>query len=135
MEFLIRLQGLCLVILLIAFNSCEKEKVPRLTTSEVINISGTTATSGGTITDGDLVMIVERGICWSKDKTPTIEDDRTIELGGSATFESNMLNLDAANTYFVRAYAINQVGTGYGDELSFTSKSITSGLYTIKPGH
>src|SRR5659263_566150 len=41
-----------LVILSILFiPSCKKEKRPTLTTTEVINITGTSATSGGTITD------------------------------------------------------------------------------------
>jgi uncharacterized protein (TIGR02145 family) len=32
-----------------------------------------------------------------------------------------MSNLDGANTYYVRAYATNRVGTGYGMALSFTT--------------
>ena len=118
MKKLIKLQSLCFIIIIILF-SCEPGEVPTLTTSALTNITGTTATGGGTITKGDLVMIVERGICWSKDNTPTIEDYRTIELGGSVTFISNMSYLDPATTYYVRAYVTNKAGTGYGNELSF----------------
>jgi len=102
-------------------HSCKKEEVPTLTTTTVTNITGISATSGGTITDEGSGTVVERGICWSKDNSPTIEDDRTIELGGSATFVSNMADLDPATSYYVRAYATNEAGTGYGMAMSFTT--------------
>ena len=101
--------------------SCKKEEVPALTTDDVTNITGTSATSGGAITNGKLEMIAERGICWSKVNPPTIEDDRTIELGGSASFTSNMTDLEGATTYYVRAYATNTAGTGYGESVSFVT--------------
>jgi uncharacterized protein (TIGR02145 family) len=115
------LYSLSLVILVIILHSCKKQEVPSVTTSDVTNITGMTATCGGTITDGVLVKIFERGICWSKENTFTIEDDRTIELGGSATFVSKMSNLDPATTYYVRAYATNEAGTGYGMALYFAT--------------
>lgn len=109
-------------IFLISFlNSCKKEEVPVLTTAKVTNITGTSATGGGTITEGNTADIAERGLCWSKDNNPTTINDRTIELGGTATFTSGMTDLDAATTYYVRAYAINTAGTGYGEAVSFTT--------------
>ena len=121
MKNLIRLQSLGLIILVIFLHSCKKREVPTLTTSEVTNITGTSATSGGTITDEGSGTIVERGICWSKKTSPTIADDRTIEDGGAGTYISNMSDLDAATTYYVRAYATNEAGTGYGMAMSFTT--------------
>ena len=100
-------------------NSCKKHEVPTLTTSEVTNITGTTAISGGTITDEGSGTIVERGICWSEELKPTVVDSRTIEGGGDGTFASDMTNLDGGTTYYVRAYATNEAGTGYGMALSF----------------
>jgi len=119
MRNIIKLFGLSLLILSSTLHSCKKEEVPTVTTSAITNITGTTATSGGTVAEGDLVKIVEQGICWSKENTPTIEDYHTIELGGSATFISNMTDLNEGTTYHVRAYAINSVGVGYGMELTF----------------
>ena len=114
---------ICLVFIAASgiFHSCKKEEIPTVSTTTVTNITGTTATSGGTITNGDLVKIVERGICWSKDNNPAIDDDRTIELGGTASFTSNMSDLNTATTYYVRAYATNEAGTGYGKAISFTT--------------
>jgi hypothetical protein len=110
-----------LIILMSLLYSCKKEEVPRLTTAIVTNITGTSATGGGTITEGNTVEIAEHGICWSKENNPTTNNDRTIDLGGTATFTSNMTELDAATTYYVRAYAINQAGTGYGEAVTFTT--------------
>lgn len=111
--------GLVFIILIVILHSCKKEIVPTLTTTAVTNITGTTATSGGTITDEGSGTVVERGICWSKGITPTIADNMTLEGGGVGTFPSNMTNLNAATTYYVRAYAKNEAGTGYGMAVSF----------------
>jgi uncharacterized protein (TIGR02145 family) len=122
MKHLFRSSSLILIILLtFLLHSCKKEEVPTLTTADVTNITESSATSGGTITKEGSGTIVERGICWSKSITPTIADNKTIEGGGSDTFVSNMVNLDAASTYYVRAYAKNEAGTGYGMAMSFTS--------------
>jgi uncharacterized protein (TIGR02145 family) len=90
-----------------------------LTTAAITNIAGTTATSGGTITDEGAGTIIERGVCWSERITPTITDSRTDEGGGAGNYTSNMTNLNAVTTYYVRAYATNKIGTGYGNEISF----------------
>ena len=102
-------------------NSCKKHEVPTLTTSEVTNITGSSATSGGEITDEGSGTVVERGICWSKGITPTIADNFTLEGGGVGTYVSNMTNLDAATAYFVRAYAKNEAGIGYGMAVAFNT--------------
>jgi hypothetical protein len=44
---------------------------------------------------------------------------------GTGTFTSNITGLSANNTYYVRAYATNSVGTGYGAEVSFSTFPIT----------
>lgn len=108
-----------LVILLLCIVSCERKEVPSITTAEITSITGTSAKSGGTITDEGSGTVVERGICWSKGINPTVEDQRTIEGGGAGTFVSNMADLDAATIYYVKAYAKNEAGTGYGMAMSF----------------
>jgi uncharacterized protein (TIGR02145 family) len=109
------------LFLMVMLNSCKKQEVPSITTAEITNITGTSATGGGTITDEGSGTVVEKGICWSKGNTPTIADSRTIVGGGAGTFASDMTNLDAATTYYVRAYATNKAGTGYGIAMSFST--------------
>jgi hypothetical protein len=136
MRKIIGFTGLGLIILISTFPSCcKKGEVPTLTTAEVTGITSTTAVSGGTITDEGSGTIVERGVCWSKGTNPTIADDKTTEGGGAGTFISNISDLDPATTYYVRAYATNDEGTGYGMAMSFTTliPVPTSGLIAYYP--
>lgn len=63
-----------------------------------------------------------RGVCWSKSENPTIEDDKTFEEGGMGYYASLISNLEPATPYFVRAYATNENGTGYGEPLQVTTR-------------
>ena len=97
---------------------------PTVITSEVIDITETTAVSGGNVTDDGGATVTARGICWSTSHNPTIDDNDgiTTDGNGTGTFTSNLINLTANTTYYVRAYATNEKGTSYGDEMSFTTE-------------
>lgn len=104
---------------LITISSCKNEEVPALTTAVVTNITGNTSTSGGTITSEGSGTITSRGVCWSTNITPTIENNKSQDGAGAGTFQSNMVGLTGGTTYYVRAYAINSAGAGYGMAMSF----------------
>jgi uncharacterized protein (TIGR02145 family) len=104
--------------------------VPALTTAEVASITLTTATSGGNITSDGGSSITARGVCWSKTASPTISNDKTADDTGTGTFTSNLASLEAGTTYYVRAYATNSTGTGYGNELSFTTSPVVVPVLT-----
>jgi uncharacterized protein (TIGR02145 family) len=104
--------------------SCSKDdekNVPVLTTAEVTQIAQTAATSGGNITDDWGATVTARGVCWSTSQNPTINDSKTEDGTGAGTFTSSISGLEASTTYYVRAYATNSSGTGYGSAMSFTS--------------
>ena len=42
---------------------------------------------------------------------------------GSGNFSSSITSLTANTTYYVRAYATNSAGTGYGNEITFTTQT------------
>ena len=42
---------------------------------------------------------------------------------GTGGFTSRMAGLTPSTTYYVRAYATNSVGTAYGEQRSFTTRS------------
>jgi hypothetical protein len=114
-------------------DSCKKHEVPSVTTAEVINITGNSATSGGTITDEGSCTVVERGICWSKVITPETTDKLIVDEGVAATFISNLDNLDFGTSYKVRAYAKNEEGIGYGMPISFSTLGQTPSATTESP--
>lgn len=96
--------------------------VPVLTTNTVTGITTVSATSGGNITSDGGSTITARGICWSTATGPTTALlTKTSDGSGTGAFVSSMSGLLAGTTYFIRAYAINSVGTAYGNEVSFTT--------------
>ena len=98
---------------------------PSLTTTEITNITVTTATSGGNITDDGGTSITERGVCWNLTGTPTISDSPTSDGSGTGNYVSALSSLNPNTHYFIRAYAINSVGTSYGNEFIFKSMNST----------
>lgn len=59
------------------------------------------------------------GICWSKSPNPTILDFKTIDSIGKRDFVGQMTELLSNTLYYVRAYVTDNIGTVYGNELSF----------------
>jgi uncharacterized protein (TIGR02145 family) len=95
--------------------------LPVLTTTAVSNITQTTAQSGGTITSDGGAEVTVRGVCWSTNPMPTIADNKTTDGAGIGSFISSIASLTANTPYYVRAYATNSAGTGYGNILSFST--------------
>ena len=115
-------------LIFIFANSCNKDDdIPELTTTTVSNIISTTAISGGNITSDGGSEVSVRGVCWSTAQTPTIADNKTTDGTGIGAFSSNLSGLSTGTKYYVRAYATNVNGTGYGSAISFTTKLYESG--------
>lgn len=120
--------GFILITLFISLiYSCRKKEVPTLTTSVITNITGTSATSGGTITSEGSGKVVSKGVCWGTGIDPTITDNKTTDDAGTGSFTSNISGLNGSTKYYIRAYATNSAGTAYGNEISFATNSIFSG--------
>lgn len=101
--------------------------IPTVITTPVTAITSNSAASGGTVTEDGGALVTSRGIVWSSLQTPTVEvfDGITYDGNGAGEFTSVMTNLLTETTYFIRAYATNSEGTAYGDELSFTTQSLS----------
>lgn len=121
------------ITILLFFNSCKKDIVsPVVVTKDVNEISYTTAISGGEVTNDGGAPVISKGICWSTSVSPTTSDKITTESGGLGTFSSNITQLNPNTTYYVRAYATNKAGTGYGNEVSFITKEVKVPYLTTK---
>ena len=127
---------MCFAIMLgTSFTSCKTEDLnkskllPVLTTSFITEITQNTATAGGIITSDNGLEVTVGGVCWSLKPNPTIKDSLTKNAAGIGKFISNIFNLIADTTYYVRAYATNGYGTAYGLQVSF--KTLTSVLPVI----
>jgi len=96
--------------------------VPTVTTNSVIGTSSSTTSCGGIIISDGGATIISKGLCWNTDVNPTIANSKTFDGDGTIAFSSNITDLKAGLTYHVRAYAINSVGPGYGEDKVFTTK-------------
>ncbi len=94
---------------------------PVVTTSDVTDVTQNAAVSGGNVTDDGGSSVTARGVCWSTSQNPTVSDNHTTDGNGTGIFTSNITNLTANTTYYVRAYATNEKGTSYGEQKSFTT--------------
>ena len=96
--------------------------IPILTTNDIIDITAISATGGGNIFD-DGLSVTARGVCWSTSPNPTVNDSHTTNGTGTGSFTSNITGLEISTTYYVRAYATTSAGTGYGEQVSFTTRN------------
>jgi beta-glucanase (GH16 family) len=111
--------------MLILYFGCKKEvKIvepvtePVLTTNTT-NITRTTADIDGKVTSNGGSAVTAQGICWGINMNPNIAGDK-ISIGpGSESFTIKMTGLTPGTTYYVRAYATNSAGTGYGNQKTF----------------
>jgi uncharacterized protein (TIGR02145 family) len=108
------------------FRTLDSE-IPVLTTRLVTNIKTTEATSGGTITITGGETISKKGLAWAKNAGVNLINalDTTVSLATGNSWVTPITGLEPGHNYYVRAYAINSKGTGYGNELSFPTAGIT----------
>lgn len=95
--------------------------LPTVTTNQVTISSSMIVLSGGNISSDGGSSITQRGVCWNIAPSPTLVNNFTIDGTGIGGFTSNILPLNPATTYYLRAYATNQTGTAYGNEIIFTT--------------
>jgi uncharacterized protein (TIGR02145 family) len=95
--------------------------LPTVQTTSITNIGVTTATGGGNVTGDGNGTISAKGICWDSNPEPTITKEKTMDGNGLGAFVSNLTGLNENKTYYVRAYATNEAGTAYGNQVSFTT--------------
>ncbi len=98
---------------------------PEVTTAQIDNITYTSATGGGEVTDDGDLEVTERGIVWNTSGNPTIDSDgkQQDDEGGLGEFTLDITDLELGTEYYVRAYAINQMGVGYGNQVTFETLS------------
>jgi uncharacterized protein (TIGR02145 family) len=121
---LIRTLSLMMLVATLLFQSCKTDEVviaPQVTTINATNITFNSATMGGTVKSNGGAEIKAKGICYATTAAPTIQGDTTNQGAGSQNFTSQITELLPNTKYYVRAYATNSAGTGYGEEFSFTT--------------
>lgn len=102
----------------------------------VKTLSSRNTTSSSTIIQCEAIddagsTIVARGVCYGLSPLPAIEGQHTTNGSGIGKWESALSGLSPNATYYIRAYATNSYGTGYGEQIII---STTEGLASVKTG-
>lgn len=101
------------------------EKVlPQVQTLEVSNVLKTSAVVNAKILDKGSASITRRGVCWNTSGSPTIENGEFLNatsVKGTGEFTTELSGLKDGQTFYVRAFATSDAGTGYGEEKTFTT--------------
>lgn len=105
-----------------------KHTEPTLNGLNVMNIKDDNAEASASIANigGEGETIEERGFVVSTSGDPTIDGYNTTKFVSSSTedaFSTKLTGLRYNTLYYIRAYAVNKVGTGYSKTLSFETGS------------
>lgn len=103
---------------------------PTITTTPITEITTTGATSGGDVISDGGVTVITKGICWNTSPNPTTSDFVNPVGSGTGNFVGDLTSLSFATLYYVRAYAINSIGTSYGNQFTFTTSSLIPSVTT-----
>lgn len=95
--------------------------VPEVETIAVTEITSISVKTGGNIITDFGNEVTERGICYSKTiQVPTVSDTKIIHTEkGVGSYEILVDKLTKNTEYYIRAYAINNQGIGYGEAIKF----------------
>ena len=123
--FMINLIIVTAIILFFTTN-CKKEKfasLPVLSTTAMSVIADNHAESKSKVVNNGGADITSRGVCWNITSAPSITDSKTVDEGGVGTYFSKITGLTAGTEYHLRAYATNEIGTSYSEEITFSTKA------------
>src|SRR5690606_34235384 len=98
--------------------------IPKLNTlTTIAGTDGKSATSGGNLIHDGGASVYNQGVCWSTSPQPTVNlhSKTTYDPWSGTSFSSSLQGLNPVTKYYVRAYATNNQGTGYGEEVEVTT--------------
>ena len=95
--------------------------VPSVVTLPTSDVTETTADVCGAVVDDGGHDILERGICYGLSSDPDISGSHVVCAAGDSLFCTTLTGLEPNTTYHYRAYAENEEGIGYGEDMQFTT--------------
>ncbi len=111
---------------------------PLVKTLEVMSLDSTTVRVKCEVVAEGGQEVTERGICWNTYGDPTL-DDETMQhaSGGVGQYKLRIEGLDLSTKYYVRAYAKNASGIGFGEVLEFETlaEALLPEVSTVEVGN
>lgn len=96
-----------------------------LTVMDVADVTSTSATAKGMLVSDGGGKISAYGHVWNTTGNPTLTNGSKTDHGAAvsmSSFTSELKSLQSDTKYYVRAYAVNEMGTTYGDQTSFRTE-------------
>lgn len=96
---------------------------PTVTTQAASSITSSQATGNGTVVNNGGSATTSRGFCWATTAQPTTASSTVTSGSGTGAYTGTLSSLSSSTLYHYRAYATNAIGTGYGDDVTFTTSA------------
>jgi uncharacterized protein (TIGR02145 family) len=93
-------------------------------TANISSITSQQCIGGGEVHSLTGAAVLAKGVCWSTNQYPTINDAKTIDTSSTNIFVSTITGLTPNATYYVRAYATGNSGTKYGNTITFQNSPL-----------
>ena len=88
-------------------------------TGTVSDVTASRVKAEGKVTRDGGYEVTECGFCWGTEHNPTIEGLHIKASVGLGAYSYYFSGLEKGQTHYVRAYAVNEEGVAYGDEVEF----------------
>lgn len=95
--------------------------LPEVSTTGVSNVTASSASVGGNVTNQGSSSVSSRGVCFGTSSNPTTSGNCVSSGSGTGSFSALLSELESNTLYYARAFATNSSGTAYGDNVSFTT--------------
>lgn len=106
----------------VVFVTTEATALPAVSSCTPVDSTAVTITLSARILAEGTSGITEKGFCYSTEtKLPTIANMKQVVPGEGNDIYASIGELKAETTYYIRAYALNGLGAGYGDVFEFTT--------------
>lgn len=102
---------------------------PTISTIAASNVKFNNLTCGGIILSTGASAIIKKGLCYGTSPDPTISDNIVVSSSNLSNFTEILNNLNPETTYYIRAYATNNQGTGYGEQIIVKTTTVIGSFY------
>jgi uncharacterized protein (TIGR02145 family) len=106
--------------------------VPSVQTTNIASVTSTSVLMTGEVLNDWTFPVSQRGFCISTSPNPIFTPTNSYPSGsGVGSFSKSVSGLLMNTTYYLKAYAVSSIGTGYGNEITFTTLAELPSVNTV----
>lgn len=107
----------------VSFTTLSALSVPTVSTTGSSSVRNLSFIVSGNVTAWGGTAVTERGVVWATTQEPTVENNKVTAGSDIGQFQAYVDGLTPETIYYVRAYAINESGVAYGNQLEVKTKA------------